>query len=145
MFRRILVPLDGSKIAEKVLPFVKEEARLHGATIVLLRAIAPLRQSLISVPSVMDNVYDQIGEISQDYLDNLSEQLQADGLNVKTITKKGTPAQCVMDTAIEKDCDLIIIGSHGETNSPRWRFGGIANKIVKEKSSIPLLVVPTNI
>jgi len=145
MFRRILVPLDGSKIAEKVLPIVKEEARLHGATIVLLRAIAPLRQSLISVPSVMDNVYDQIGEISQDYLDNLSEQLQADGLNVKTITKKGTPAQCVMDTAIEKDCDLIIIGSHGETNSPRWRFGGIANKIVKEKSSIPLLVVPTNI
>ena len=144
MFQRILLPLDGSKTAEKVLPVVEQEARLHGATIILLRAIAPLRQSLIMVPSVVDNVYQQIENIARDYLEDVAEKLQEEGLDIETITKQGPPAQCILETANEQNCDLIIIGTHGETDSPRWRFGGIADKIAKAKLSIPLLVIPTN-
>jgi nucleotide-binding universal stress UspA family protein len=143
MFQRILVPLDGSKTAEKILPFVAAEARLHGATVVLLRAVAPLRQSLIMVPSVMENVYSQIEDIAQDYLESVAEKLRGEGLEIETITKKGPPAQCILDTAVEMGCDLTIISTHGETDSPRWRFGGVANKVIKAHSDIPMLVIPT--
>ena len=143
MFQRILVPLDGSKTAERVLPIVAAEARLHGATVVLLRAIAPLRQSLIMVPSVMENVYSQIEDIAQDYLESVSEKLREEGVEIETITKKGPPAQCILDIAVELGVDLIIISTHGETDSPRWRFGSVANKVIRAKSDIPMLVVPT--
>ena len=80
MFQRILLPLDGSKTAEKVLLFGQKEGKLHGATIILLRAIAPLRQSLIQVPSVVDNVYQQIENIALDYLENVAEFCDQPGL-----------------------------------------------------------------
>jgi len=144
MFQRILLPLDGSKTAEKVLLFGQKEAKLHRATIILLRAIAPLRQSLIQVPSVVDNVYQQIENIALDYLENVAKKLQEEEIDIEIITKQGHPAQCILESANEQNCDLIIIGTHGETDSPRWRFGGIAGKIVKAKISIPLLIIPTN-
>ena len=143
MFQRILVPLDGSKTAERVLPIVAAEARLHGATVILLRAIAPLRQSLIMVPSVVDNVYQQIEDIARDYLESVAEKLRGDGLEIETITKINPPAQCILDTAVEQGCDLAIISTHGETDSPRWRFGSVANKVVKAQSDITMMVVPT--
>ena len=68
MFKRILVPLDGSKNAEKVLPIVIEEARLHQAVVVLLRVVAPLRQSLMSSPNILRAAYEQIQSIAEDYL-----------------------------------------------------------------------------
>jgi len=66
MFKRILVPLDGSKTAEKVLPMVVAEARLHGAGVVLLRVIAPLRQSIITSPNILAQVFKQVDLIAQD-------------------------------------------------------------------------------
>ncbi|MCJ7702027.1 MAG: hypothetical protein MUO62_10620 [Anaerolineales bacterium] len=62
------MPLDGSENAEKVLPYVIAEARIHGAAVVLLGVIAPLRQSLMSSPSVLNLVYKQVDRIAEDYL-----------------------------------------------------------------------------
>jgi nucleotide-binding universal stress UspA family protein len=143
MFKRILVPLDGSETAEIVLPTMITEAKLHGATVVLLRAIAPLRQSMMSAPSIMNQVYAQVDSIVQDYLENLAEKLQQDGLEVEVLIVRGPPAQSILDTAVGQNCDLIIIGTHGETDSPRWRFGGVANKVVKAKTDLVVMVVPT--
>jgi nucleotide-binding universal stress UspA family protein len=137
------VPLDGSETAEIVLPIVIAEAKLHGATVVLLRAIAPQRQSMMSIPSVMDQVYTQVDSIVQDYLENLAKKLQEDGLDVEVVIIRGSPAQCILDTAVGQNCDLIILGTHGETDSPRWRFGGVANKVVKAKTALVVMVVPT--
>lgn len=143
MFKRILVPLDGSKNAEKVLPIVKDIASLNKSEIILLRVIAPLRQSLMASPSVINNAFEQINEIATQYLDGIAEELQYEGFEVKTLTEQGSPALVTLDTAHEKECDLIIIGTHGETGSTQWRFGGVANKVIKAKLEIALLVIPT--
>ena len=143
MFKRILVPLDGSKNAEKVLPIVKDIASLNKSEIILLRVIAPLRQSLMASPSVINNAFEQINEIATQYLDGIAEELHYEGFEVKTLTEQGSPALVTLNTAHEKECDLIIIGTHGETGSTQWRFGGVANKVIKAKLEIALLVIPT--
>ena len=86
------MPLDGSEAAEKVLAIVVSEARLHEATIVLLRVIAPLRQSLMASPSAIKQVYKQVERIAQEYLEKVAEKIRNEGLQVETIRERGPPA-----------------------------------------------------
>jgi nucleotide-binding universal stress UspA family protein len=143
MFKRILVPLDGSKTAEKVLPVAIAEARGHGATLVVLRVIAPLRGSLMMIPSLIETCNESIASIIQNYLDDVVERLRSEGLDVETGIERGPPAQRILEFAESSECDLIIIGSRGETGIMRWRFGSVAHKVVKAKSLIPVMIVTT--
>jgi nucleotide-binding universal stress UspA family protein len=143
MFKRILVPLDGSETAEKVLPVVIDEAECHGATVVIIRVMAPLRSSLMLVPSILEQSMAQIKKIAQNYLEEVASELKNKGLVVETVLESGPPAQTIIDFAVNSNCDLIVIGSRGETGAQRWRFGGVANKIVKARTPIPVLIVTT--
>ena len=143
MYCRILVPLDGSETAEKVLPFVEEEARLHEATVVLIRVVAPLRSSLMMVPALVDQAVAQATEITRRYLDDIAAQLQTKGLEVEIVLEQGPPAQKIIEVAENSGCDLIIIGTHGETGALQWRFGGVAGKVIRAKTTMPVLVVTT--
>lgn len=145
MFKRILVPLDGSKTAEKVLPIVVAEARLHGAVVVLLRVIAHLRQSLMTSPNLLAQVFKQIELNAQDSLEEVAEKIRAGGLKVETTIERGQPAQRIHEIAKNESCNLIIIGTHGESGNPRWRSGSVANKIIRTQSPIPVLVITTQI
>ena len=143
MYKRILLPLDGSKNAEKTIPIAIEFARFHNASIILLRVVAPLRHSLMASPGAINQAFEQIDLIVREYMDGIADGFMAEGIKVETITKRGSPAQWTLDTAKDQSCDLIIIGTHGETGASQWRFGSVANKIIKAKSDIPLLVIPT--
>ena len=111
--------------------------------LVLLRVIPPLRASLMMPPKFAEQTLQQATEISQKYLKGVAERLRAEGITVETETQSGRPAQTILEFAENTDCDLIIIGSHGETASSRWRFGGVANKVVKDKTTMPVLLVTT--
>ena len=143
MYKKILVPLDGSETAEKVIPFVISEAHGHGAAVLLLRVIAPLRRSLSTIPSILGRVYEQVDSIAEDYLKNISETIQAEGIAVESMIEHGAPAQTIINIAQQNDCDLIILGSHGETNAIQWRFGSVADKVLKAKTAISILIVTT--
>ena len=143
MYNRILVPLDGSKTAEQVLPYVISEAQTHGATVVVMRVIAPLRKSFSGMPYILDNVEIYLVDIAEDYLEDVAERLHAEGLNVETKLDQGPPALRILEFAKRDNCDLIIVGSHGETKADRWRFGSVANYIVRAKTPIPILLITT--
>jgi len=143
MYHRILVPLDGSERAEKVLPVVKMEGKLHQATIILLRVIPPLRHSLMIPPKMLQNISQQIVEMVQNYLERVAEELRAEGLEVETEIRYGPPADRILDFAENNQCDLIVIGSRGDSGSLRWRFGSVASKVIRTKTSMPVLVVNT--
>jgi nucleotide-binding universal stress UspA family protein len=143
MYCRILVPLDGSEIAEKVLPFAAEEARCHEASIVLLRVVAPFRSSLMMVPSLVEQATEQSLKITQNYLEEIASRLRDEGFDVEIVIKHGPPAKTIVDFAEESGCDLIIIGTRGETGALDWRFGGVAGKVVRAKTVMPVLVVTT--
>jgi nucleotide-binding universal stress UspA family protein len=137
MYKRILVPLDGSEIAEKVFPIATAEAQTHGALVVLLRVIAPLRQSLMSSPSLINSIYEQVGQIAADYPEELAEEMRNEGIEVETIVVQGPPAQRIHETAQSNPIDLIVIGTHGETGNPQWRSGGVAMKIIRSNHPFP--------
>jgi len=143
MYRRILVPLDGSERAEKVLPVVRTEGKLHQATIILLRVIPPLRHSLMIPPKMLENITQQVSEMVRNYLERVAEELRAEGLEVETEIQFGPPADCIPDFAENSRCDLIIIGSRGDSGSLQWRFGSVASKVIRTKTSMPVLVVNT--
>ena len=143
MYHRILVPLDGSENAEKVLPWVKAEGLCHGATITVLRVIPPLRSSLMMTPAILEQIKEQTDKITQDYLQGVAARLQAEGLEIKTDKLPGSPAQVILDYAEENQFDLIVIGSRGETGAIRWKFGSVANKVIRTKTSMPVLVINT--
>ena len=143
MYRRILVPLDGSETAEKVLSVVKMEGMSHQATIVLMRVIPPLRGLLMMPPKFLDQLTEQAIEITQNYLEGIANQLRAEGLEVDVEIQSGPPAQRILDFAESSKCDLIVIGSRGETGAMRWRFGSVAFKVVKTHTTMPVLVVST--
>ena len=142
-FKKILVPLDGSETAEKVIPFVISEAQLHGASVLLLRAIAPLRRSLSTSTSILGQIYEQVDSIAADYLEKLLKTIRAEGIEVESVIEHGTPAQTIIDIAQQHECDLIILGSHGETNSDQWRIGSVADKVLKARSDFSILLVTT--
>ncbi len=143
MYRRILVPLDGSPTAEKVLPIALDEAKIHNATVVLMRVIPPLRGTLMVPLKLQEQLNQQAQSFTEEYLLSVAQKLRDEGLAVETEIQAGQPAECILDFAESSGCDLIIIGSRGETGAMRWRFGGVANKIVRALTSMPVLVVTT--
>jgi nucleotide-binding universal stress UspA family protein len=143
MFKRILVPLDGSENSKKVLPVVIAEAQSHKAEVVLLRVIAPLRQSLMTSPNMLAQVLDELELMIKENIEEVAMEIRTEGLEVETIIERGHPAEKIYEIAQSEVCDLIILGSHGETGNPRWRTGNIANKILRTQSPIPNLLVTT--
>lgn len=143
MFKKILVPLDGSETAEKVLPYVIDVAQKHKAKVIIIRVIPPLRPALMKIPSVVEQVEQNIGAIVEHYLDEVTNSLREKGLDVEAVMKKGKPAERILEYAKSADCDLIILGTYGYTHALGWRLGSVANNIVRARIEIPLLIIPT--
>mgnify|MGYP001825773762 CR=1 FL=1 len=91
----------------------------------------------------MRQVYEQVDSIAEDYLEKISETILAAGIEVETMIEHGTPAQTIIDLAQQKECDLIILGSHGETNAEQWRIGSVANKVLKARSLTSIMLITT--
>jgi len=143
MFKKILVPLDGSENAEKALPFVISEAQKHNAKIVVIRVIPPLRASVMSIPSVVEKVDRDIDGIVKDYLDEIINSIRKQGLDAESAIEKGKPAERILQYAKKTGCDLIVIGTYGYTRAIRWGTGSVANNIMREQIDIPILIIPT--
>ena len=135
--------LDGSEVAEGVFPVVRAEASAHSATIVVMRVVAPFRSTLMMSPALLEQASAQILPMIENYLENASARLKGEGLIVETVLKYGPPAERIIQYAESEAIDLIVIASRGETGTSRWRFGAVANKIVKTKTSMPVMVVTT--
>jgi nucleotide-binding universal stress UspA family protein len=143
MFKKILVPLDGSENAEKVIPFVITEAQKHNARIIIIRVIPPLRPAIMSIPAVVERVDQDIEGIVRAYLDKIINSLRTQGLKVEAAIEKGNPAECILRYAEITGCDLIVIGTYGYTRATRWRTGSVAINIIRAQIDIPILLVPT--
>jgi len=130
MYERILVPLDGSKLAEQVFPPVVELARVFGSEVVLAEVCEP-----------GENEYRQACQL---YINNEAEQLRksltGSAANVRTAVLSGKAAEQILDYAEENDISLITILSHGRSGIAPWSLGGTANKVL-QRVGVPLIVV----
>ncbi len=129
MFNRILVPLDGSKLAEQVFPPVMELARAFGSQIVIV--------------GVCDPEDKEEERACQLYTDNQAKQLEisfaGSSATSKTAVLVGKPAEQVIRYAQANDIDLVVMTSHGRSGIMPW-LGGTVLKTLR-KAAVPLIVV----
>jgi nucleotide-binding universal stress UspA family protein len=122
MYRRIVVALDGSELAERVLPHVEALADHSGAQLILLRATP--------VVGVSSDALDADRREADRYLTALSTCLTAKGLQVHYQRLEGSPTELIAQRAGAQDADLIALTSHGHGGVPGARFGHVAEAII---------------
>jgi len=147
MYRKIMVPLDGSQLAEIVLPHVEVIAQANkSAEIMLVQAVEPIAipygremAQLISMEQVKK--FEAHNEVqAKSYLTEVSAQLSKTGINVKTYITYGKAAEALADFAAKNNVDLVIIATHGRSGVSRWVLGSVADRLLHSIST-PTLVI----
>jgi nucleotide-binding universal stress UspA family protein len=141
MYRKILVPLDGSQVAEAVLPHVESLARANESEVILLRvAVNPAYQFSMTDPSIVGVLVTDMEVEAEKYLKGVTEQLTAHGLKVSSEIAEGGTADCILKIAEEKGVDLIAMSTHGRSGIARWLIGSVADRVVRT-AKVPVLLV----
>ncbi|MGQ9774572.1 universal stress protein [Chloroflexus sp.] len=144
MYRHILVPLDGSALAEQVLPHVHALAANEGTTkITLLRAVPPIFTTSVDYSGMLATTTEAITQMEQealDYLQHIAKQFQSEGYEVHTEISALPPAEAIIEYAENHNVDLIVIATHGRSGLNRWVFGSVTQKVVQVNPT-PVLVI----
>ena len=143
MYQKILVPLDGSKRAEQILPHAESLATSYGATVILLRVL----QMVIIGDGYKNIQYEESMAASRQalreaeaYLEEQAGRLRKKGLKVEKITQMGPVVETILDNAEKKNVDLIAMASHGRTGISKVFYGSIAAGVI-HRIDRPLLVI----
>lgn len=150
--RTILVPLDGSKLAEAVLPHVEALARQRGVEVtevVLLRVNEPLviladypASRPVSWEEHVEQMMARSKEEGEQYLADVQKRIAGAGLKVRSEVIVGTPADAIIDYSSQNRFNFIVMATHGRSGLSRWAFGSVAEKVLIGGSSPVLLVRP---
>ncbi len=146
MYRRILVPLDGSDLAERAL---KHAQAIIGenpaATLILLRVTEPLLTAayyLTGGADVWIGVEEKAAKDAAEYLTKVADRLKKAGVaRVKTVVLEGQPDDQILDYLGHRRVDLVIMSTHGQGGVTRWLAGSVAERVMRH-SSVPVLTVP---
>lgn len=139
MFERILVPLDGSKLAERSLPHAEFFARVFGSQIVLLQVLDPTPFN--ETPNVIEPLNWQIRKVEADrYLQGMADQLRDKKFKVEHVLKEGRAPENIIDFAHAETVDLVILCTHGASGLSRWNTSSVVEKVIS-KIYMPVLLI----
>ncbi len=135
-YEKILVPLDGSAVAEAILPEVEKLATAFQSAISLLRVAYAY-----TVPGV-DPTEAQVAVVqeAETYLQKIEEQLKTKGFSVDSHVRYGDEAEEILDHCTQHGIDLIAMSTHGRSGVKRWILGSVAEKILRH-SPKPIFLV----
>jgi nucleotide-binding universal stress UspA family protein len=140
MFERILVPLDGSALAECVLPHVIPLARIFHAHVLLVRVLEPPHDH--GLAQAIDPVEWHMWKAeSQKTLEQVRDRLAAAGVDVEAALLEGQAAQTICEFAHQRQASLIVLSSHGEGGLSDWNIGSVVQKLIV-RAHTTLLIVP---
>ena len=129
MFKRILVPLDSSKLAECVLPHLVAIARICEPEVQLLRVSEPF--GVTARLRMIDPVDWQIRKAEAgSYLSDIAARLQNAGLRVSTNLYDGRPAEQIIEVAHSWNADLILMSSHGQSGISPWNVSSVVQQVI---------------
>ena len=141
--RRILVPLDGSEMAEQVLSPVTSVAQAVGAEVLLFQVAVDQRPSMFGsdwffLP--VEGEYEADERAAQAYLERVAGPLRDEGIQVSTVTEMGPVAESIIECAEANHIDLIAMCTHGRTGLARWALGSVADRVLRA-GGVPVLLV----
>jgi nucleotide-binding universal stress UspA family protein len=149
MFKKILVCLDGSGLAEQIMPYATAEATQFESKLVLLQVVqepvaygpaipgeAPLP---IETTAMVEATKEALSR-AKDYLEKLAAPLRKKGIEVKTVAVPGRADEAILDYAGANKMNLIAIATHGRGGLRRAVFGSVADRVLRE-SGLPILII----
>ena len=144
MYQKVLVPLDGSDLAEAALPQVRNLAGggFIGEVILLnvfeidLMGIPTRHTRIIDINALKNARLDE----SRKYLEKIQSGLISEGIKVKNESLEGKPAQTIVNYAEANDVDLIVIATHGYSGMKKLMFGSVALRVLHD-SHVPVLLI----
>lgn len=144
-FKRILVPLDGSPVAERALPAALAMAQKFESQIILLRVLdIPVPTPPTSHPEVtigwVREARQHAHQEAESYLETVQGELDQQGVKTRILLRDIAPAEDILDVAGAENIDLIIMASHGRGGLARWTFGSVADKVARH-SPCPVLLI----
>jgi nucleotide-binding universal stress UspA family protein len=145
VYNKILVPLDGSELAECIFPHLEALARgCQVKEVVLMRVVEPFRQptpsEYIIKPEEVIRINQEVKAEAEKYISQASAKIKRDGFRVKTEVPTGNPAETLADYATKNGVDLIVIATHGRSGVSRWVWGSVADRILRS-ACVPVLMV----
>lgn len=143
MYKSILVPLDGSALAEAILPHVVEAAHRYEAKVVLLQVVEA--HSIVVTPSARLFDLDEEGVAQHDleanaYLATIQEELRDKGIHALRFVEHGPVVETIINVAIRESADLIAMASHGRSGLARVFYGSVAAGVL-HRVDRPLLLI----
>jgi nucleotide-binding universal stress UspA family protein len=141
VYKRVLVTLDGSPVAETILPFITQIAGPLDVEVVLLRVVVPVPPQVVegSRHVVIENVEGRLAE-AREYLAPLATQLAARGVRARTEVRRGDPVLEIAAVAAEVGADLIAMTTHGRSGLGRALFGSVAEAVLR-RVEIPVFLM----
>jgi len=141
MYKRALVPLDGSMIAEAIVPFILEVAGPLDMEVALLRAIVPAPPLVVegSAHVVVEDV-EKLRTDAEEYLAPIAAALRARGVRVTTHVRCGEAVDEILSAAREIGADMIAMTTHGRGGLGRLLFGSIAEAVLRQ-AEIPVFMM----
>ena len=137
MFKKILVPLDGSDLAAKILPQVVELAKAQDAQVTLLNIYFDLKTEVSG--ELLDELMGRELNSCQTYLGKVAKDLAAQGVKVQTDCFVGMPPRDIITYADKNGMDLIAMATHGK-GEVAWVLGSTAEKVVTH-ATVPVLLI----
>ena len=147
MFKRIMVPLDGSELAECVIPYVEDfidQGQVE--SIVFVRVIKPIINTssfdevMSYVPKDWNKLELEKKSFAESYLEKVVATLKQGNVKFKTEVLVGRIGDSLLDYINANDFDLILIATHGRSGLSRWVRGSVADKILSA-SNVPVLMI----
>jgi nucleotide-binding universal stress UspA family protein len=146
MYRKIMVPLDGSQVAECVIPHIEAIVGKSVTRLELVTVIEPLEIPTRGKIALSD---DEIKEIDTEtkkeaakYLEQVSSRLAQAGIKASAVILSGKAADSLVRYAVNNGVDLIIMATHGRSGISKIFWGSVAEKILRA-TAIPVLLIKT--
>jgi len=149
MYERILVPLDGSDVAEAIIPDVEDlvlkMAPVTRVEVVLFQVISKMNYNVLTEDEsaqrpYTDNEMKQLTQKAEKYLETVASPMREKDISVNVKVSAGHAAEEILKAAGEVNADLIAMSTHGRSGLRLWALGSITDKVLHE-SKIPVLTI----
>jgi universal stress protein A len=147
IWKTILVPHDFSSSANHACAVARDEAKTHGARVILVHVIdlpyqmAPESSMIATATEEPVSMKEYASRGAEKHLDDIAARLAKDGIQPTKFIRFGRPHDEITKLAEEAKCDLIIMGTHGRTGLAHLLVGSVAERVVRT-SKVPVLTVP---
>jgi nucleotide-binding universal stress UspA family protein len=133
----ILVPLDGSALAEQALPFAERVARVAQSRVILARVVPAFSAAETSTEA-------SIALTAREYLEEVASRLRRAESTVEVAVPKGDAAAQIVGAVAAHGADLIVMSTHGRSGIGRWLYGSVADAVIR-LARVPVMLIPSDV